>query len=32
MPRYLLLIYGDEQQWAMFSPDEQAEEFKLYNE
>ncbi len=32
MPRYILLIYGDEQQWAMFSPEEQAQEFKLYNE
>jgi hypothetical protein len=32
MPRYMLLIYGDEQQWAMFSPEEQAAEFKLYNE
>jgi hypothetical protein len=32
MPRYMLLIYGDEQRWAMSSPDEQAAEFKLYNE
>jgi hypothetical protein len=32
MARYLLLIYGDEQQWGMFSPEEQAAEFKLYNE
>jgi hypothetical protein len=32
MPRYMLLIYGDEKAWAMFSPDEQMEEFKLYNE
>jgi hypothetical protein len=32
MPRYLLMIYGDEQQWATFSPEDQATEFKAYNE
>ncbi|MFN2589949.1 MAG: YciI family protein [Actinomycetota bacterium] len=32
MARYMLLIYGDERQWGTFSPEEQAQEFKLYDE
>jgi hypothetical protein len=29
--KYALLIYGDEQSWAMFSPEEQANEFRAYD-
>jgi hypothetical protein len=29
--KYALLIYGDEQSWAMFSPEEQAAEFQAYD-
>jgi hypothetical protein len=30
--QYMLLIYGDESTWAMFSPEEQAAEFQKYDE
>ena len=30
--RYLLLIYGDESQWASFTPEDQAKEMEGYNE
>ncbi|HEX9236632.1 MAG TPA: YciI family protein [Actinomycetota bacterium] len=32
MPRYLLLIYGNEQEWTSRDPEDQAAEFKLYGE
>jgi hypothetical protein len=32
MGKYVLLIWGDPQQWASMSPEEQASEFKLYND
>jgi len=32
MPRYLLLIYGNEQEFGNMDPADQAGEFKLYSE